>query len=141
MKHREAPDFPPSFLPEAVKNLGYGERRGFTHVQGPKKFACQNDAVLSLLPAGESTSVRLEGQSLCFYMVLFQLAGVPSRRAGYPLGIIPVPPILAARIFPTPGQQERVSPSRFEFFHSFLKAWDPARPSMNLWISEMRHLA
>jgi hypothetical protein len=50
---------------------------------------------------------------------LFQVAGVPSRKAGYPLGIIPVPPILAARIFPTPGQQEGFSPSRFEFFHSF----------------------
>src|SRR4030043_1314813 len=55
-------------------------------------------------------------------MVLFQVAGVPSRRAGYPLWIIPVPPILVRRgglIFPTPGQQEGFSPSRLEFFHSF----------------------
>ena len=82
-------------FPEGVKKLGQGERRGFTHVQGPEKFACQNDAVISLLPAGESTSVKPEGQFLCIYMVLFQVAGVPSRRAGYPLRIILVPPILA----------------------------------------------
>src|SRR4030042_1359618 len=94
MKHREAPDFPPSFLPEAVKKLGYGERRDFTHVQGPKKFACQNDAVLSLLLTGASTSVRSEGQSICIYMVLLQVAGVSSRKTRYPLMTIPVPPIL-----------------------------------------------
>jgi hypothetical protein len=29
------------------------------------------------------------------------------------------PPILAARIFPPPGQQERLFPSPFEFFHTF----------------------
>ena len=32
----------------------------------PEKFACQNDAVLSLLPAGESTSVRLKGNPYLF---------------------------------------------------------------------------
>ena len=61
----------PPPLPEAVKKLGYGERRGASHVQGPEKFACQNEAVLSLLPAVDSTSVRPEGQSLCIYIVLF----------------------------------------------------------------------
>ena len=40
--------------------------RGFTHVQGPKKFACQNDAVLSLLPEVESTSVRPKGNPYVF---------------------------------------------------------------------------
>ncbi|OGQ00523.1 MAG: hypothetical protein A2Z51_00590 [Deltaproteobacteria bacterium RBG_19FT_COMBO_52_11] len=52
-------------------------------------------------------------------MILFQVAGVPSRRAGYRLGIIPIPPILAAQIFLTPGQQEGFFPSRFEFSHTF----------------------
>jgi hypothetical protein len=30
-----------------------------------------------------------------------------------------IPPIWAAQIFPSPGQQERLFSSRFEFFHSF----------------------
>jgi len=93
--------------PEAVKKLGYGERRGASHGQGPEKFACQNEAVLSLLPVVDSTSGMTEGKPLGIYIVLFQVACVPSRKTGKQLGIIPVPPILPARIFPSPGQQEK----------------------------------
>jgi len=46
---------------EAVKKSGYGEMRGTAHVQGAEKFACQNEAVISLLPAVDSTSVMPEG--------------------------------------------------------------------------------
>jgi hypothetical protein len=49
---------------EGVKKLGYEEKRSATHVQGPEKFACQNEAVLSLLPVVDWTAVRPEGKSL-----------------------------------------------------------------------------
>ena len=39
---------------------------------------------------------------------------------GGPLEGANVPPILAARIFPPPGQQKGPSPSRFDFFHIFV---------------------
>src|SRR4030042_703720 len=49
-----------------------------------------------------------QSQSLCIYVVFFPFGGVPLRKAGYPLGIIHVPSILAARIFPSPGQREKL---------------------------------
>jgi len=52
-------------------------------------------------------------------MVLFQVAGVPSRRAGYPLRIIPVPPDFGGANFSDPWTTRRVFPSRLEFFHTF----------------------
>ncbi len=102
--------------PEAVKKSGYGEMIGATHVQGPGKFAWQNEAVLSLLPVVDSTSGMTEGKPLCIYLILFQVACVPSRKVGKALGIIPVPPILPARIFPSPGQREKLISSANRIF-------------------------
>jgi len=99
-----------------VKKSGYGERRGAAHVQGTGKFAGQNEAVLSLLAVVDSTSVMPEGQSLCIYLILFQVALVPSRKVGKQLGIIPIPPILPARIFPSPGQREKLISSANRIF-------------------------
>jgi len=41
-----------------------GKRRSAIHVQEPGKFAGQNEAVLSLLPARDLTSLRPEGKFL-----------------------------------------------------------------------------
>jgi hypothetical protein len=38
--------FPP-IPPEGVKRSGFGEMRDAAHVQGPEKFVCQNEAVVS----------------------------------------------------------------------------------------------
>jgi len=85
-----------------------GKRRGAALVQGPEKFACQNEAVLSLLPARCQTSVRPGGQSLGTYLILFRGACVSSRKTGNALRVILVPLILATLIFLSPGQREKL---------------------------------
>jgi len=89
---------------------------GATHVQGTGKFAWPNEAVLSLLPVVDSISGMTEGKPLWIYIVLFQAAGVPSRKVGKALEIIPVPPVLPARIFPSPGQREKLISSANRIF-------------------------
>jgi len=63
--------------------------------------------VLSLVAGDEFDFGHARRKIPMYLIVLFQVACVPSRKAGKPLVIIPVPPILAARIFPSPGQQEK----------------------------------
>ena len=49
-----------------MKKSGHGEGRSTTHVQGPEKFACQNEAVGSSLLAGDSTLAARLGKSLMY---------------------------------------------------------------------------
>ena len=94
--------------PEDVKKSGFGEMKDAAHVQKPEKFACQNKAVVSSLLAGDSTLAARLGRFVCTYMTLPQVARVPLRkpREPYCAGFL-IPPILAARIFPSPGQREK----------------------------------
>ena len=93
--------------------------RGTAHIQGPEKFACQNEVVLSLLTAVNSTSVIREGKSLCIYIVLFQVACVPLRKSRGPFGGRKFPPDFGGANFPAPGQQRGYRLPEFDFFHSF----------------------
>jgi hypothetical protein len=78
------------------------------HVQGPEKFACQNEAVISSLRAGDSTLAAHLRKFFCTYVTLPQVARVPLRKPSEPYCTdFLIPPILAARIFPSPGQREK----------------------------------
>ena len=66
------PPNPPS-PPEAVEKSRHGEGRSTAHVQGTEKFACQNEAVLSLLLGVDSNFGYARRQIL-----LYPLSFIPS---------------------------------------------------------------
>jgi hypothetical protein len=93
--------------------------RGAVHVQGPEKFACQNDAVFSLLPAMNSTLVMREEKSLCIYIVLFQLACVPLRKSRGPFGGRKFPPDFGGANFFAPWTTRKADfAADLKFFNS-----------------------
>ena len=79
----------------------------------------QNDAVLSLLPAMNSTLVMREGKSLCIYIVLFQLACVPLRKSRGPFGGRKFPPDFGGANFFAPWTTRKADfAADLKFFNS-----------------------
>ena len=75
---------PPPRRGEGVKKLSNGKTEEPKHVQGTEKFACQNEAVISYLPAGPFTFALRIGESYCIFLRSLQFACVPLRKSGKP---------------------------------------------------------
>jgi hypothetical protein len=78
------------------------------HVPVPKKFACQNKVLVAFLPTGEFTLASFRGQihiSLKEPVLGGQRLFTEAWRYAFYKSL--VPPILAAQIFPPPGQRRR----------------------------------
>jgi hypothetical protein len=90
--------------------------RGAVHVQGPKKFACQNEALFCLLPAGEHALAPPPGKFIFPYQTLSPVPVSPCGSQENSLHRVFVPPILAAQIFPSPGQRRKPIPQSTGIF-------------------------
>jgi hypothetical protein len=62
---------------------------------------------------------RANGNHILFTRVSSNLPTFLGGTQVNPFYLTNVPPILASKFFPPPGQQDKLLPSRFEFLHSF----------------------
>ena len=62
---------------------------------------------------------RANGNHILFTWVSSNLPTFLGGTQVNPFYLTNVPPILASKFLPPPGQQDKLLPSRFEFFHSF----------------------
>jgi hypothetical protein len=64
-----------------MKGSGPREMRDAAYVPGPKKLACQNEAMVPFLPAGELALDSPWGNFICVYSIGGQGSHVPLRKA------------------------------------------------------------
>jgi hypothetical protein len=99
-----------------VKKSGGVEIGGRYHVQGTAKISRPKEAQIPSLPAGYRTFATANGNHVVITWVTLNLPAFLRGTQVNPLDIRNVPPILAGKFLPPPGQQERLFASRFNFF-------------------------
>ena len=87
--------------------------------RGRQKFACQKRHWFLLGPRCMNSCRRANGNHILSTRVSSNLPTFLGGTQVNPFYLTNVPPILASKFFPPPGQQDKLLPSRFEFFHGF----------------------
>ena len=101
---------------EGVKKLSNGKSEEPKHVQGTEKFACQNEAVISYLPAGPFTFALGISESYCIFLRSLLFACVPLRKSGEPSRGNECPADFGGANFPLPWTTRKAFSSPISIF-------------------------